>query len=343
MIVLQLPQIKQKTEVRPKKCPHCQGETFQRWGKVKKKIKDTKAKTARMYRYKCTRCKRTFRHYPGGVQRASQTERLKKLAVICWSLGLSHRSVSLILSGFGVSLSRMSVWRDVQQQAESLRKQNKWTGVRVLGLDGAWVLSGGKKRGVVVAIDMGDGKPVAIGQFSEWDRFKLKRWLQPLVQQMGVSVIVSDDLHIYKDVAERLGLEHQVCQFHVRRWVGKRCYQFRRKIPEEWHWVIDEVEKLMKEMPLDGGTKLHELWKQLPGREGLGDLNPMDKLRLMLVRMSQDWERYIAFYHDPGIPWTNNLTEQAIGRMKMRARSVRGYKTKLGMLNGLLVSSSRLT
>ncbi|MBW8010807.1 MAG: hypothetical protein FVQ83_06125 [Chloroflexi bacterium] len=114
-----------------------------------------------------------------------------------------------------MSLSRIRVWWDVQQQAESLRKQNNWKGVRVLGLDGAWVLSGGKKRGGVVGIDMGDGKPVAIGQIIEWDGFKLKHWLQPLVQQIGVSVIVNDDLHIYKDVADRLGLEHQVCQIHV--------------------------------------------------------------------------------------------------------------------------------
>jgi hypothetical protein len=34
--------------------------------------------------------------------------------------------------------------------------------------------------------------------------------------------------------------------------------------------------------------------------------------------------------------------QQAIGRMKMRARTVRGYKTEQGMLNGLLISSSSL-
>ena len=30
---------------------------------------------------------------------------------------------------------------------------------------------------------------------------------------------------------------------------------------------------------------------------------------------------------DRTIRWTNNGTEQVIGRMKMRARTVRGYKT----------------
>jgi len=32
---------KQDSEERPKKCPDCGGETFQRWGQVNKKVKDT--------------------------------------------------------------------------------------------------------------------------------------------------------------------------------------------------------------------------------------------------------------------------------------------------------------
>jgi len=54
-------------------------------------------------------------------------------------------------------------------------------------------------------------------------------------------------------------------------------------------------------------------------------------------------QRYTIFSHDLGLPWTNNRTEQAIGRMKMRTRTVRGYKTEQGMLNGLMVSSVNLT
>jgi 6-phosphogluconate dehydrogenase len=38
IIVLQLPKVKRKTEICPNQCPHCQGETFQRWGKVSKPV-----------------------------------------------------------------------------------------------------------------------------------------------------------------------------------------------------------------------------------------------------------------------------------------------------------------
>ena len=86
-----------------------------------------------------------------------------------------------------------------------------------------------------------------------------------------------------------------------------------------------------------------ELYKQVPGNLTRNrERTAVDKLRHLLIRLSESWDRYTIFYHDPGIPWMNNRTEQAIGKMKMRARTVRGYKTTKGMLNGLLVSSAKL-
>jgi hypothetical protein len=37
----------------------------------------------------------------------------------------------------------MSVWRDIQEQAQLLEKRHRWQGVRVLGLDGAYPLCWG--------------------------------------------------------------------------------------------------------------------------------------------------------------------------------------------------------
>ena len=34
------------------------------------------------------------------------------------------------------------------------------------------------------------------------------------------------------------------------------------------------------------------------------------------------------------VPWTNNMTERAIGRSKIRYKTVRGYKSESGLLNG---------
>jgi len=155
--------------------------------------------------------------------------------VICWRLGLSYRGVSAILpsrtgvlaartvSGLGIGLCAMSVWRDAQEQAEKLGKQNQWKPVRVLGVDGEYVLGWGEKRPVMVAVDLGEGQPVAVGYVDEHDLQAVRRWLEPIVQRMGVSVIVTDDLALYRVLARQLNVEHQICQPVLVLFQGSTC------------------------------------------------------------------------------------------------------------------------
>jgi hypothetical protein len=343
ILVLKLPDVKRNREERPKECPYCAGETFQRWGQVRKPVRDTCCRNIRVYRYCCCRCKRTFRHYPEGATGADQTERLRLFAVICWTLGLSNRGVSTILGGLRIALCPMTVWRDAQEQGEKLGKRKKWKPVRVLGLDGAYVLGWGEKRPVLVAVDLGEGQPVAVGYVDEHDPQAVQRWLEPVVQRLGVSVIVTDDLFVYKLIAQRLNLAHQVCQFHVRRWVGKALKELQNTLPKEWLWVLEEIQELIAELPPDGSKRLYTLWKQVAVRRGKGNhqLTPIEQLRDLLIRLSETWPSFCTFYTDPAIPWTNNGTEQVIGRMKMRARTVRGYKTWPGMQTGLMLAGTQ--
>jgi len=344
ILVLKLPDVKRKTEERPQECPYCQGETFQRWGKVKKPVRDTQCRNVSLYRYRCCRCKRTFRQYPEGASRADQTERMRAFAVICWTFGMSYRHVSAILSGLKISLGPMSVWRDAQEQAEQLKRRHEWKPVRVLGVDGAGVLGWGEKRSVLVAVDLGNGQVVEVGQVDERDPRAVERFLAPLVQRLGVSVVETDDLFSYKIVAKRLNVDHQICQFHVRRWVGKTLRELRTSLPPEWVWVVEEVGELIRELPPEGDKRLYELWKRVAVRRGKGQhsLTPVEQLRDLLIRLSETWPSYCTFYADPAIPWTNNGTEQAIGRMKMRARTVRGYKTWAGMQTGLMLAGTKV-
>jgi len=341
IVTLRLPNVKQKTETRPRACPYCQGEIFQRWGAVHKPVKDSRYRRVKVYRYLCCRCRRTFRYYPEGVDQADQTQRLHKLAAVLWVLGISLRGTSVALAAFGVELSHMTVWRDLQEQADQLQKGRHWQAVRVLGLDGAYPLGWGKKQPVLVAVDMGTGQPVTVGRLDESNPQAVRRFLAPLVQRLGISVIVSDDLFSYRTVANQLGLEHQVCQFHVRRWVGRTLRELSQTVPKDWTWVLDEVKQLLSDLPPEGSRRLLELYKHIPERfAASGQRTPMEQLRLLLIRMSEHWESYCTFAWQKDVPWTNNRTEQAIGRMKMRARTVRGYKSWQGMQTGLLLSAS---
>lgn len=344
IVVLQLPDVKKKNETRPEKCPYCQGETFQRWGRVSKPVRDSRYRSVQVYRYRCCHCRRTFRHYPMGVDAADQTQRMRKLAALYWVLGMSLRGTGIALAPFGVQLSHMTVWRDLQGQTELLEKGQNWKPVRVLGLDGAYVRAWGDVRPVLVAVDLGEGQPVALGYVDEYNPQAVRRWLEPLVKRLGVSVIVTDDLVHYKTVAEKLGLEHQICQFHVRRWVGRTLKEMRETVPKEWQWVLEEIKTLLAELPLEGSRRTFELWKQIPERRAGRDqpLSPLDQLRQLLLRLSEHWPNYRVFDWQTDVPWTNNTTEQVIGRMKMRSRTVRGYKSWPGMSAALMLSGSGL-
>lgn len=336
-IVLQLPQVERKKLARPIKCPYCKGETFQSWGKVSRRIKDTRVRTVEVPRYRCTSCRKTFRYYPAGVSHAQQSERLRKLSVIMWSLGLSHRSVVLILAVFGVSLSHMSGWRSVQREGQRIRRRLQWKAARVVGVDGAWVAG----KGIMVAVDLGDGELLALAKIDEKEKSAVAAWLKTLKQKHNIGAIVTDDLATYKEIAQELKLGHQICQFHVRRWVGQALRKLEKELSQEWIPVLSTIQQMVDELPASGSKVLYDLWKEMPGRTTAPDeqRTPMEKLRDLLLRLSRDWQEYIEFYSDPGIPWTNNRTEQIIGRLKNRAKRVRGYKTIDGLLAGSQVVS----
>ena len=296
-IELQLPRVERKRVTRPSQCPYCKGGIFQRWGTISRQIKDTKVRVVKVSRYKCISCRRTFRTYPKGISQAQQSERLMKLCVIMWSLGLSHRSVMLILSAFGVSLSHMSGWRNVQQEGKDIRQKLKWKSARVVGVDGAWLHG----KGIMVAIDMGDGTILSLAEIDEKEKNVLQSWLKVLKQKHKIGAMVTDDLSNYKEIADELELGHQICQFHVRRWVEKALKTLEKEIPPEWLYVIPKVQELINHLPVNGGKVLYELWKDMPGRTTRPDekRTPLEKLRDLVLRLSKDWESYIEFYSDP--------------------------------------------
>jgi transposase-like protein len=113
IVTLQLPEVKAYETSRPKRCPYCGGETFQRWGGGMWKVRDPHILEVLVYRYRCCKCRHNFRHYPEGISQAGQTKRMMALAAIGWMFGLSYRGGAVYLNGFGVELGRMSIWRDV--------------------------------------------------------------------------------------------------------------------------------------------------------------------------------------------------------------------------------------
>jgi hypothetical protein len=99
---------------------------------------------------------------------------------------------------------------------------------------------------------------------------------------------------------------------------------------------------LLVELHPEGGWRLFELWKQIPERRLRQSRarSPLEMLCDLLIRMSEHWPNYRVFDWQKDVPWTNNGTEQAIGKIKMRNRTLRGYFTKPRMLDGLMLAGS---
>lgn len=134
-------------------------------------------------------------------------------------------------------------------------------------------------------------------------------------------MIVTDDLVTYKPVVEELGVEHQVCLAHVRKNVARRLKEI-----EGWAEEKERIKTLLQELPSNGGRELLKLEQQVRG---------VPKLRELVVDLCEKWRSLVCYQRRTGVPRTNNQTEQGIGRSKIRYRTVRGYKSVAGMLNGL--------
>jgi hypothetical protein len=336
IVTLRLPEVKAAAEKRPEKCPHCGCPVLQRWGNVSKPVIDPQIDWVWLYRYRCTGCRKTFRDYPQGITSADQTDRMRFLCALIWKIGASLRQTTGLLGIWQRPVCHMTVWRDIQWAA--LRRAAK-AQVRVAGLDGFYTQLKGKDKGLMVLLDMGDGQPVALAEVSEANPDKLLEWLEPLVAQYGVEVIVTDDLSSYPVVAHELELKRQVCRFHALRWMMLALKECETTLGEAWQDTIDEVRRIIRVLPENGPHLLHLLWKRIvppPGpRSPEGDA--VARLRLLVLKMSENWQQYALFLAEKGVPTTNNATERAIGRWRTRSKSTRGFKSLQGLFSAFRI------
>ena len=61
-------------------------------------------------------------------------------------------------------------------------------------MDGAWV----NGTGILVAVDLGEGKLLALAQIDEQDSDAVAAWVRALQQEHGMAAMVSNDRAVYK-------------------------------------------------------------------------------------------------------------------------------------------------
>ena len=172
------PRVNAYPHTRPSRCPNCGGGALHRHGEVRKRVKDMYVDEVAATRYLCVGCKRSFTHYPRGVDRNGRGVRLKALM---WALGLSHRSVGCVLTALGCPASRMSSWRAVQEAGKAARGMSRRTmsgNAPVIGADETIVKARGKAKLVGFVADAGSGEPLGIDMPAERDSDGFADWLK---------------------------------------------------------------------------------------------------------------------------------------------------------------------
>ena len=368
---VRLPQVRPDQIPVPTHCPlkrknghACTGTHFKLHQVVcRKPVRDTHYPVVGCHRYRCLKCQRAFRVYPGGVSHLHQSATLQALSVLLYILGLSYQAVSDLLESLGQPLAKATVYNNVQaagRRAQALRRN--WLGtqggaVAVLGLDLTHVKCNRQDTILAVATAVLTGQPLTFEILPAETSLQVETWIRDLARTLGAEVLVTDDADGLKTVADHLGLKHQICRAHVNRNVhdliaqlGTRALEHPDPVPWELAGVsvdqfredLDTVEWVIKSLPADGQAQLLALAARYQGAPPptQGHRATMwYRLRRLTLDWSENWVRLSLFqqwrgaYHEK-LDGTNNGTEQVIGQCaKERYRTMRGYKRQESILN----------
>lgn len=188
VVILRLNDLQPSHDDRPAHCPYCGSEVLQRWGVGTKTVQDANREVSEFYRYRCSSCEHTFRNYPPGVDHTKLTQRIRKLAALCWALGLSARQVVTIFKEFTIDLSHMTVWRDGHELIERIQNTADPDRRSRYLIDKLFLKDKSRGIGTSIVLDFGEGKTVVLGKIDEVNPRLVLNWLEPFIKDLDIQV-----------------------------------------------------------------------------------------------------------------------------------------------------------
>ena len=188
VVLLQLLKYTQSRDTHPLRCPSCNSQILQSWGKVSKPIHDYQ-EVIDIERFKCMDCNRIFRHYPKGLDRSNYTASVRRLAALLSVVGLSVRTTANVLKNMGVNISSSTVWREGQDfvSRSAFPKQKKST--KIFSIDKKYIHKISSKFGVVLAVDLGMNEFTIVGTLDEYNPREVIAQLKPFVEGTNIEIL----------------------------------------------------------------------------------------------------------------------------------------------------------
>lgn len=104
------------------------------------------------------------------------------------------------------------------------------------------------------------------------------------------------------------------------------------------------VKELVEKLPEEGGARMGRLhrncsWASAPERKG-EKASAAYRMRMLTLELWEKWRKLGLYRARPelGLDGTNNASERAIGRSKVRYKTMRGHKSMEGMSNGIALT-----
>ena len=351
-IRVRLPTVEPGEYSRPKECPYegCGGRFFRPHGLKgeKKAIRDLRYEQVKSYRYRCLRCDRTFRVYPQGVSQAQQSDLLKAITVLLYVLGLSYGAVEDVLFALGVAVSKTTVYYNVQEAGIKSRSGQRATVARggkraVISSDGTYVKVKGEQIGIQVVVDDQSGELLALEVVVSENADEVREIVEQVAEQVNAEVLVSDDLDVYKGVADETGLDHQTCRSHIKRnvddWAQSLLEQLKKNEPlpegvksstERLPEDVQTIQQLVRKRPPEAPDRLEKMYYRYmaaPVPKKGQRHTVWYRMRMRITRLWENWDRLTLDQRRDDLDGTNNSSERLIGWwIKERYRTMRGYK-----------------
>ena len=361
-IRMHLPRVKPDEYDMPTVCRYedCEGEHFKLHQRhCRREIIDPDHQQVNVRRYRCLRCKRTFRVYPQGVSGTQRSDRMKGIGIMLYVLGLSYGAVEDALFALGLPGSKSSVYRDVQAAGEAVKRVRQAQGTRkvhVMGADATFVICNQEQVTIAVGVDALTNEVLDIELVDGESAEALQPFLEELQAIFEVELLLSDDQDSYKRIADDLGLTHGICRAHVNRnaarlvgQLGERALTSPDPVPEAVEATVDDFiddleyyQLLVALRPHDGQGQLWQMferYRHAPAPAEGEKATMWYRFRLGIQRWWSHWSRLTLDqrWRGPGgatLDGTNNATERAIGWwIKERYRTMRTYKRRESVLN----------
>jgi hypothetical protein len=338
MLKLTCPQVKEYP-IRERHCKICKSQDIIIHQTIKREIKDSQIKEITLFRMRCKKCRYSFRVYPEGIKDyTGRSKRLIFMGIILYTAGLSYAKVTLFLEAF---LSRrleseVTIWRDIQSLGNKLRRNHfgifKKREHVVAGIDGGYFKVAGSEVCILFSVDARDNSTIMFEAKNEDKIPEIKQFIATLKRNCNLLGVTTDDWELYKEPLEIKRVPHQVCLAHVKKNFKRHLKQLPRTIPARF---TETVTTLIDNPTPQGILVLEEIIKDPYLRLKNTDST---KIREIIASLLRKWKQYTEFIHNPYLPNTNNHTERAVGRSKIRYHQTRGLKSHEGLLNFIAVT-----